>query len=170
MVKVNGLTLTFDFSLSNPRFQVLNFLLGLFISFTLIKSYFHFFKTRFKPKFDQVNSAIKVNPALCGSTRYLRITWFYILSLWVQFYKCCVLTAHKNASSGTTCLLLGVKATDRVSSSRCNRSLPCSLLWQRQRWSPRVFPRWNPSCRPSFKTLMASWIASPIVNWYAHYF
>ena len=41
-------------------------------------SYFYFFKTSFKPKFDQVNSTIKVNTALCGSTRYLHITWFYI--------------------------------------------------------------------------------------------
>ena len=37
--------------------------------------------------FDQVNSAIKVNLALCGSTQYLHITWVYILSLWVRFYK-----------------------------------------------------------------------------------
>ena len=50
-------------------FNSQNFLLGLFISFPLIKSYFYFFKTPFKPKFDQVNFAIKVNPALCGSTR-----------------------------------------------------------------------------------------------------
>ena len=46
--------------------------------FLFIKSYFCFFKTPFKPKFDQVNSAIQVNPALYGSTRYLHITWFYI--------------------------------------------------------------------------------------------
>ena len=40
-------------------------------SFPYLISYFLLFKTPFKPKFDQVNSAIKVNPALCGSTRYL---------------------------------------------------------------------------------------------------
>ena len=31
-----------------------------------------------KPKFDQVNSTIKVNRVLCGSTRSLHYTWFYI--------------------------------------------------------------------------------------------
>ena len=29
--------------------------------------------------FDKVNSAIKVNPALGGSTRYLHITWLLYL-------------------------------------------------------------------------------------------
>ena len=47
-------------------------------------------KPLFKPKFDQVNSAIKVNSALCGSTWYLHITWIYILSFCVWFYKFCL--------------------------------------------------------------------------------
>ena len=31
-----------------------------------------------KPKFNQVNSTIKANHILCGSTRSLHYTWFYI--------------------------------------------------------------------------------------------
>ena len=43
-----------------------------------MKYHFYFFKTSFKPKFDQVNSVIKVTLVLCGSTRYLHFTWFSI--------------------------------------------------------------------------------------------
>ena len=48
-----------------------NFLITLFISFPSLTSYFLLFKTSFKSKFDEVNSAIRVNRVLCGSTRYL---------------------------------------------------------------------------------------------------
>ena len=57
-----------------------------------------------KPKFDQVNSAIKVNLVLCGSTRYLHFTWFYIFvivgsELEILFdRRLCVLTTAQNAS------------------------------------------------------------------------
>ena len=39
---------------------------------------YHFFKTLIEPKFDLVNSTIKVNLVLCVSARYLHFTWFYI--------------------------------------------------------------------------------------------
>ena len=62
----------------NLKISYLVYLFSIFISFLFIKYYFYFFKTSFKPKFDQVNSTIKVNFVLCVSTRYLHYTWFYI--------------------------------------------------------------------------------------------
>ena len=70
----------FEFWLSSVKSEILNLktCFSIFLSFKFIISYFYLFKTFFKPTFDQVNSAIKVNHVLCGSTRYLCITWFYI--------------------------------------------------------------------------------------------
>ena len=74
MVKVNTLTLTFDISSSNQFLNSLNILFDIFILLKLIKYHFHFFKSLIKPKFDQVNSSIKVNHVLYGSTRSLHYT------------------------------------------------------------------------------------------------
>ena len=51
--------------------KIENIFSHIFLSFLLIKYYFCFLETLIQPKFDQVNSAIKVNRVLCGSTRSL---------------------------------------------------------------------------------------------------
>ena len=80
MVKVNAFTLTFDFSSSNIFYNSWNIFSYIFILFPSIIDRSHFLETLIRPKFDQVNSSIKVNHVLCGSTRSLQCTWFHIFN------------------------------------------------------------------------------------------
>ena len=82
----------FDFWL----FSIESEILILKISYLVYLYYFHSLHLIFislKPRLNLSLTKLTLqlkSTLLCGSTRYLHITWFSILSLWVRFYKFCL--------------------------------------------------------------------------------